>query len=154
MNKKYLKKKKNYSNASSFKKNNLFIRNMPKTETIIENTSIIAEIAAYFFTLFFINNLITFVTNIVSEKENKTKEINKIMGMYDSTFWLSWIIVYLIIFTVLNLFVSIVLGVIGFFYTANLTIIFFILIELFSLTTISFGMVFTTLFKKSKTAGF
>jgi len=126
---------------------------MPKTETIIENTSIISEIAAYFFTLFFINNLITFVTNMVSEKENKNKEINKIMGMYDSTFWLSWIIVYLLMFTVLNLFVSIVLIAIDFFYTVNLTIIFFILIELFALTTISFGMVFTTLFKKSKTAG-
>jgi ATP-binding cassette subfamily A (ABC1) protein 5 len=126
---------------------------MPKTETIIENTSIISEIAAYFFTLFFINNLITFVTNVVSEKENKNKEINKIMGMYDSTFWLSWIIVYLLMFTVLNLFVSIVLIAIDFFYTVNLTIIFFILIELFALTTISFGMVFTTLFKKSKTAG-
>jgi len=90
---------------------------------------------------------------MVSEKENKNKEINKIMGMYDSTFWLSWIIVYLLMFTVLNLFVSIVLIAIDFFYTVNLTIIFFILIELFALTTISFGMVFTTLFKKSKTAG-
>lgn len=136
-----------------FSKNKLFARTMPKTETIIENASILSEIAAYYFTMFFVNSLITFVTNLVSEKENKTKEINKIMGMYDSTFWLSWIIVYLIPFTVVNLLVSIVLWSIGFFYTKTLTGVFFVLIELFSLTTISFGMMFTTLFKKSKTAG-
>lgn len=144
--------KKNFTNSNIELPDHLMIQNMPKKEAIIEQT-IFTGVASYYFTLFFINSLITFVTNLVAEKENKTKEVNKMMGMYDSTFWLSWIIVYLIPFTVLNIVISIVLKAINFFYSYNLTIVFFVLIELFSLTTISFGMVFTTLFKKSKTAG-
>lgn len=125
---------------------------MDKPSTIIDQT-IFSGVSSYYFTLFYINSLIVFVTNLVAEKENKAKEVNKIMGMYDSTFWLSWIIVYLIPFTVLNLIISLVLRAVEFFLSNNITIVFFVLIQMFSLTTISFGMVFTTLFKKSKTAG-
>jgi ATP-binding cassette, subfamily A (ABC1), member 5 len=141
-----------YSNSTLINQTYIEVQNMPKNSAIQEQ-QIVTGISSYYFTLFFINSLVTFVTNLVHEKENKSREMNKIMGMYDSVFWLSWIIVYLIPLTILNLIISIVLFAINFFTSFNLTVVFFFLIQLFSLTTISFGMVFTTLFKKSKTAG-
>lgn len=59
---------------------------MPKDSYVLEQ-AIFTAITSYYFTLFFINSLVTFVTNIVAEKEKKIKEIMRIMGMYDSAFW-------------------------------------------------------------------
>jgi hypothetical protein len=76
-----------------------------------------------------------------------------IIGMYDSAFWLSWILTYLIPFTIINIVIVIVMQATEFFKTATLSIVFFFLFEIFSIVTIIFGMMFSTFFQKSKSAG-
>jgi hypothetical protein len=128
------------------------IQNVPK-KSYLQEQPIVTGVSSYYFTLFFQQSLNILVTKIVAEKENKIKENMRIMGMYDAAFWLSWILTYLLPFTILNIFISILMIATGYFRTANLTIIFFFLFELYSITTIIFGMMFSTFFKKSKTAG-
>lgn len=62
------------------------VQNMPK-DPYVQEQAIFTAFTSYYFTLFFVNSLVTFVTNIVSEKEKKIKEVMRIMGMYDSAFW-------------------------------------------------------------------
>lgn len=73
-------------NNPSYSIPNFKIQNMPKGSYVVEQP-IFTAITSYYFTLFFINSLITFVTNIVAEKEKKIKEVMRMMGMYDSAFW-------------------------------------------------------------------
>jgi len=48
---------------------------------------------------------------ILDEKEKKIREGMKIMGMKDSSFYLSWIITYLVIYTVISLLIALGLKV-------------------------------------------
>ena len=59
---------------------------MPKKEFVKEET-ILTGFASYYFTLIFSYSLITFVINIVSEKEKNLKELMRIMGMNKIAFW-------------------------------------------------------------------
>ena len=59
---------------------------MPKGSYVSPNT-LINTIASLFFALLFISSLVTFVTNVVAEKEKKIKEVMRMMGMVDSAFW-------------------------------------------------------------------
>ena len=128
------------------------VQNVPK-KSYLQEQPVVTGVSSYYFTLFFQQSLNILVTKIVAEKENKIKENMRIMGMYDTAFWLSWVLTYLLPFTILNVFVSILMIATGYFRTVNLTIIFFFLFELYSITTIVFGMMFSTFFRKSKTAG-
>jgi len=47
--------------------------------------------------------------SLLIEKEKKIREGMKIMGMKDSSFYLSWILYYLIIYTCISLLISAVL---------------------------------------------
>ena len=58
---------------------------MPKNEYTVE--SILQGLASYCFSVMYVTSLVTFVTNIVSEKEKKIKEAMRMMGMLDSAFW-------------------------------------------------------------------
>ena len=62
-------------------------------------------------------------------------------------------LIYLLPFSIFNLIVVIVMFAIGYFKTVALSIIFFFLIEMFSIATIMFGMLFSAFFQKSKAAG-
>ena len=66
---------------------------------------------------------------------------------------LSWLITYLIPFSIVNLLVSITFFATSFFKSIELTCFFFILIELFSISTLLFGMIMSTFFTKSRSAG-
>jgi hypothetical protein len=59
---------------------------MPKKE-YIEEASWSTLIGSLYFTYLYMSALITFITNIVAEKEKKIKETMRMMGMYDSAFW-------------------------------------------------------------------
>lgn len=48
---------------------------------------------------------------ILTEKENKIREGMKIMGMKDSSFYLSWVSWYMIIYTIISLVVSFILKI-------------------------------------------
>jgi hypothetical protein len=91
------------------------------------------------------------VRNIVEEKEGRVKEGLKVMGLSNAVFWLSWATTYLIIMTISCLILTFMLHPTMLFYSGmGLT---FLLFFLFSLTTISFGLMVSTLFSRAKTAG-
>ena len=119
----------------------------------LEEIGVFTALSSYYFTIFFQQSLTILVTLIVAEKEKKIKENMRIMGMQDLAFWSSWILTYLLPFTILNGLVSTLTFATGYFRTFNLTLVFFVLFEIYSITTIIFGLMFSTLFSKSKVAG-
>jgi len=48
-------------------------------------------------------------SGILTEKEKKIREGMKIMGMQDSSFYLSWITWYMIIYTIISIVVTLIL---------------------------------------------
>ncbi len=128
------------------------IQNMPKHSHIHDPKSF-DGLASYYFSLFFVISLMTFTTNVVAEREKDIKELMRAMAMRESAFWLSWIIVYMLPFTLFNLLASLLMFAIRLFHTPNLALLFFLLLQLFSLTVIAFGMLFSTFFKRSRNAG-
>nr|APD26543.1 ATP-binding cassette transporter subfamily A member 5 X2 protein [Brachionus koreanus] len=118
-----------------------------------QEVNTLTGLSSYYFTLLYAYSLTSFVINIVAEKEKKIKEQMKMMGMLVSTFWISWILTFLIQFTITNLIITLVLFAIGFFKSFVISIIFFFLIQLFSIVAIVFGSLISVFFQKSKTAG-
>lgn len=110
-------------------------------------------LASYRFSLFFVISHMTFTTNVDAEREKKIKQLMRAMAMHESAFWLSWTLIYMLLFSVFNFLTAFLMLAIRLFDTLNLAIVFFLLLQLFSLTVISFGMLFTTFFKRSKNAG-
>lgn len=55
---------------------------------------------SFFILLIFLAPLYRFVANSVNEKETKTREAMKVMGLTDSPYWLSWLTYYLIVNTI------------------------------------------------------
>nr|APD26541.1 ATP-binding cassette transporter subfamily A member 5 X1 protein [Brachionus koreanus] len=130
----------------------LSIQNMPKDSYVREQT-IFDGIKSYYFTLIFLYSLISFVINIVAEKEKKNKEHMKLMGLSESMFWTSWILTYFIQFSVFNFFLAVLLRGINFFKSLTITVVFYAIIECYSVVSIIFGCLMSTFFQKSKTAG-
>jgi hypothetical protein len=59
---------------------------MPKAEYLNEQITLTGT-ASFYFTIMYVTSLVTFVTNVVSEKEKKIKELMRMMGMRDTAFW-------------------------------------------------------------------
>ncbi|OUM63933.1 hypothetical protein PIROE2DRAFT_20607 [Piromyces sp. E2] len=90
--------------------------------------------------------------NIVKEKEDNLRDGLLIAGVHPSVFWLSWFLLE----GGITLFVSIIMTVMivinKLFMNVNFIFI-FLPIFLFSLSACSLGFIFSTFFKKAKTAG-
>lgn len=65
------------------------MQNMPKDSYVKEQVAF-TGVSVYMFNVFFMYSLIAFVTNVVNEKEKKIKEVMRMMGMFDSVFWLKF----------------------------------------------------------------
>ncbi|XP_060533320.1 cholesterol transporter ABCA5-like [Cylas formicarius] len=106
--------------------------------------------------LYMVISLSQFITYllilIVGEKESKIKEGMKIMGLYDSVFWLSWFIIYAIFVLFLTIICCTLLFALKVFQNTNFALI-FVLVFLYCLTIIMFGFMVTPFFDKSRTAG-
>lgn len=125
---------------------------MPKDSSARDQT-LFDGIKSYYFTLIYIYSLISFVVNVVAEKEKKNIEHMKLMGLKESVYWIAWILTYLIQFTLFNFFVVVLLYGIKFFKNISITIFFYLILECYSIVSIVFGCLMTTFFQKSKTAG-
>lgn len=88
------------------------------------------------------------VNGIMREKEKRIKEGMKIMGLKGSAFYLSWLIFYLIIFTIISLFSSSILY--GVMLKSSTWGFVFLWHWLFSLATMSMGFFSTVFFSKAK----
>ncbi|ORX43294.1 P-loop containing nucleoside triphosphate hydrolase protein [Piromyces finnis] len=106
----------------------------------------------YYITFSFLAVVYTITLNIVKEKEDKLRDGLLIAGVHPTVFWLSWFIlegfitfIISVVFTIIIVFNNLI---------PNVNFIFiFLVIFLFSLSACCIGFIFSTFFKKSKTAG-
>ncbi|XP_030854731.1 ATP-binding cassette sub-family A member 5 isoform X4 [Strongylocentrotus purpuratus] len=92
------------------------------------------------------------LTTLVIEKERKIKEVMKIMGLNNVTFWLSWIIVYIGIVFIVGLIIAGFSKAITLFPDGNFFLIFLGLF-FYGLSVVTMSFMFSPLFKKATTAG-
>jgi len=106
--------------------------------------------ATYMNFIFFVH-IIVIVTFIVEEKEKKIKEGMLMAGVNSAVFWLSWEIIYTVIIVITSIIITIIFVAFKSFEYTN-PIVIFIIIALYGLSNCGLGFVFSTFFKKAKTA--
>ena len=87
---------------------------------------------------------------IVEEKETRIKEGLKMMGLKQSTLWLSWLITYLIIYIITSILITVITANNVFKYSEKSYIFFFFLLA--QLTFFTFALLFSTLFSNARAA--
>jgi ABC-2 family transporter protein len=65
----------------------------------------------FFLLLIYILPMYRLISNLVSEKETKARESMRMMGLKDSSYWLSWWVYYTIIVTLISILVIIILRI-------------------------------------------
>nr|XP_023416826.1 ATP-binding cassette sub-family A member 5 [Cavia porcellus] len=90
--------------------------------------------------------------HIVAEKEKKLKEFLKIMGLHDTAFWLSWVLLYASFIFVMSLLMAVIATASSLFPKSSSFVI-FLLFFLYGLSSVFFALMLTPLFKKSKHVG-
>jgi len=107
---------------------------------------------AYSITLAFMANVYIITLNLVKEKEDNLKDGLLITGVHPTVFWLSWYVLEGFIAFVVSIVMVVIINFSKILINVNPFII-FVVIFLFSLSACSLGFIFSTFFKKSKTAG-
>ncbi|XP_048411407.2 ATP-binding cassette sub-family A member 5 isoform X2 [Stegostoma tigrinum] len=115
-----------------------------------------ADIFSHFVTsLYFVIAFVPFVNflliNLVTEKK-EVKDVMKVMGLYDSAFWLSWGLLYMVLIFILSLLMAVIATQTSLFPRSSILII-FPLLFLFGISIIPFSFLLTPLFKNQKIAG-
>ncbi|XP_012517680.1 PREDICTED: ATP-binding cassette sub-family A member 5 [Propithecus coquereli] len=90
--------------------------------------------------------------HIVAEKEKKLKEFLKIMGLHDTAFWFSWVLLYTSLIFLMSLLMA-VIATVSLLFPRSSSIVIFLLFFLYGLSSIFFALMLTPLFKKSKHVG-
>lgn len=92
------------------------------------------------------------LVNLVVEKEKKMMEIMQMAGMRTLAFFGSWLMVYALEVLLVTLMMTVILTQGGVFPRSDFLIIYLLLL-LFGLSLLSFGLMISTFFNKSKVAG-
>ncbi|CAG9311641.1 unnamed protein product [Blepharisma stoltei] len=87
------------------------------------------------------------INKITIEKETKVKEAMKMMGLNDAPYWLSWYIMYMLIYTV----ISGLLTLIGWDIFSGSQAIVFLILLLYGTSCIAFSSLISSFFSKAKT---
>ncbi|XP_045155423.1 cholesterol transporter ABCA5 [Echinops telfairi] len=90
--------------------------------------------------------------HIVAEKEKKLKEFLKIMGLHDTAFWLSWVLLYTSLIFLMSLLMAVIATASSLFPQSSCFVV-FLLFFLYGLASVLFALMLTPLFKKSKHVG-
>ncbi|XP_036692833.1 ATP-binding cassette sub-family A member 5 isoform X2 [Balaenoptera musculus] len=90
--------------------------------------------------------------HIVAEKEKKLKEFLKIMGLHDTAFWLSWVLLYTSLIFLMSLLMAVIATASSLFPQSSCFVI-FLLFFLYGVSSVFFALMLTPLFKKSKHVG-
>ncbi|XP_069055940.1 cholesterol transporter ABCA5 isoform X1 [Pleurodeles waltl] len=90
--------------------------------------------------------------HVVAEKEKKLKEFLKIMGLHDTAFWLSWVLLYSSFILIMSLLMAVIVTVFSPFPKSNYFLI-FALFFLYGISLIFFALMLTPFFKKAKHVG-
>jgi len=105
-----------------------------------------------FISLIFMMPISIIIVNVVKEKEDKIKDGLLMAGVHPTLFWLSWLLLYIVI-----IFITVAIIIAFYIITKTFTfinpIIFFIALFLYGLSCCNLSFIFTTFFNKSKTAG-
>uniref|UniRef100_A0A8C3PRT1 Cholesterol transporter ABCA5 n=1 Tax=Calidris pygmaea TaxID=425635 RepID=A0A8C3PRT1_9CHAR len=90
--------------------------------------------------------------HIVAEKERKLKEFLKILGLHDTAFWLSWVLLYVSLIFVMSILMAVIATASSLFPQSSAFVI-FLLFFLYGISSVFFALMLTPLFKKSKHVG-
>lgn len=129
----------------------LKIQLVPKSEGVGTASVVMRSIIPFYLVIGFSQFLGPMLIVVVTEKEKKIKESLRMVGLRDSVFWLSWLIVYALMVLVMSLIAAVILYFVA-FKDSNIVVLFLLLFE-FGITMIMFAFILTTLFSKAKVAG-
>ncbi|CAG9325453.1 unnamed protein product [Blepharisma stoltei] len=116
-------------------------------DDFIEN---IQDILPFFFIISFLIPVCRNIAQIVMEKEYRIKEIMCIMGLSNKAYWLSWITYYFLVYLVISILATIIMGFQIFTYS-NKFILFFTFL-LLGISCISFSVLISVFFSRAKAA--
>ncbi len=91
------------------------------------------------------------VRNLVEEKETRTKEALRMIGVSGGLFWLSWIVAYLIMMLPVCIIFALVAG--ATFLPASSGFLVFVMFFLFIVNVLLLAMICSTFFNRAKNAG-
>ncbi|XP_028286434.1 cholesterol transporter ABCA5 isoform X2 [Parambassis ranga] len=91
------------------------------------------------------------IVNVTAEKEHRLKDTMTMMGLYDTSFWLSWGLLYAALVTTMSILMAIIATYTALFPNSDFFVVFF-LIFLYGISSIFFSFMLTPLFKKPKFA--
>ncbi|CAK4774297.1 unnamed protein product [Aphanomyces euteiches] len=111
--------------------------------------SLVSQVFSLVFILAYLHAVSKVIVVLVREKETKSRELMKILGVRESAIVLSWYMTYIMIF-VLS---SVVAGIAGKLLFPNTSVGYMIIMFfLFSMTILSYGFLVSAIFSNSKTA--
>ena len=123
------------------------------TNGIILNSfyEIVKAVFALLFLLMYMYPTFTMVASFVEEKETKVREVLRMMGVESMTILCSWFVLYIGLFAVLNVMLTITAGYSVFEFSSNSVV--FVLLTLYTLSAISFSYFIHVFFDKARTGG-
>jgi len=107
---------------------------------------------ASYIAIIYMMPIIIIVVSIVQEKEKGIRDGLLMAGTHPTVFWLSWLILYIGMSIIISLFVAVFFHFTGTFSNCN-PIILFLAVFLYGVSCCSIAFIFSTFFKKTKTAG-
>ncbi|XP_053149562.1 cholesterol transporter ABCA5-like isoform X2 [Hemicordylus capensis] len=139
--------------------NHSVLEDLESTKVIMMGKNAVVEIDPFIRGLILIYLVIAFspfgyylIIHIMAEKEKKLKEFLMIMGLHDTAFWLSWVLLYTSLIFVMSLLMSVTATFSSLFPKSNSFVI-FLLFFLYGISSVFFAFMLTSLFKKSTNAG-
>lgn len=141
------------------KTNHSVLEDLELTKAVMMGESAIMEIDNFPRAIILIYLVIAFspfgyylAIHIVAEKEKKLKEFLMIMGLHDTAFWLSWVLLYTSLIFVMSLLMS-VIATFSSLFPKSSNFVIFLLFFLYGISSVFFAFMLTPLFKKSKHVG-
>ncbi|XP_056019371.1 cholesterol transporter ABCA5-like isoform X3 [Ostrea edulis] len=116
------------------------------------DTTYIQIISSIYFVLAYAQFVNFLTANIVNDKEKKIKEGMKMMGLRDSAYWASWASLYFLLITIVTAAVTLIAYLAEFYKNSNM-FLFFMILELYGMSLITFAWLITPFFQKAQTAG-
>uniref|UniRef100_A0A670YBI1 Cholesterol transporter ABCA5 n=1 Tax=Pseudonaja textilis TaxID=8673 RepID=A0A670YBI1_PSETE len=141
------------------KTNHSILEELEQTKAVMMGESAILEIDNFPRAIILIYLVVAFspfgyylAIHIVAEKEKKLKEFLMIMGLHDTAFWLSWVLLYTSLIFVMSLLMS-VIATFSSLFPKSSSFVIFLLFFLYGISSVFFAFMLTPLFKKSKHVG-
>jgi len=107
---------------------------------------------ATYISIIYMIPIIVIVVSIVQEKEKGIRDGLLTAGIHPTVFWLSWLIIYIIVSFIISLIITVFFRFTHTFTNCN-SIILFVALFLYGVSCCSLAFIFSTMFKKTKTAG-